>query len=311
MKLISKVLCIGIVVFLITATVPYITAEVSTDSSTDNGSSTGPRIYNGPKEVYDERSSDQEMKARPDKPGKPPVGPKPNPSVNKWAVVIGISDYLGTQNDLQYCDDDARDMYNYLLAEGYPAGNIKLLLDSEANASAIISAIDWLKFWENESSEVVFFYSGHGSWYNGYNDGDTEYRDEAIVSADLYLILDGRLRQRFSKFRSQKISFIFDSCYSGGMDDLVGAWTGATINGRVVVTACGEKQYSYEESALQNGVFTYYYVGTSTSSLQTYNTIEGAFAYAARLARDFVATQYHAHMDPQMYDLYTGYWMFF
>jgi len=309
MKLISKVLCIGIVVFLITATVPYITAEVSTDSSTDNGSSTGPRIYNGPKEVYDERSSDQEMKARPDRPGKPPVGPKPNPSVNKWAVVIGISDYLGTQNDLEYCDDDARDMYNYLLAKGYPAGSIKLLLDSEANASAIISAIDWLKFWENESSEVVFFYSGHGSWYNGYNDGDTEYRDEAIVSADLYLILDGQLRQRFSTFESRKISFIFDSCFSGGMDDLVGAWTGATINGRVVVAACGEKQYSYDgTSTQQNGVFTYFYM----QGLNVKNTIEGAFAYAAPLAHDFVATQYHhAHMDPQMYDLYTGDWTFF
>jgi hypothetical protein len=307
MKLISKVLCIGIVVFLITATVPYITAEVSTDSSTDNGSSTGPRIYNGPKEVYDERSSDQEMKARPDRPGKPPVGPKPNPSVNKWAVVIGISDYLGTQNDLEYCDDDARDMYNYLLAKGYPAGSIKLLLDSEANASAIISAIDWLKFWENESSEVVFFYSGHGSWYNGYNDGDTEYRDEAIVSADLYLILDGQLRQRFSTFESRKISFIFDSCFSGGMDDLGGAWTGATITGRVVVAACGEKQYSYDgTSTQQNGVFTYYYM----NGLNTYNTVEGAFAYAAPRAHDFVATQYHAHMDPQMYDLYTGDWTF-
>jgi hypothetical protein len=308
MKLISKVLCIGIVVFLMAATVSYATAEVSTDSRTDHGSSTGPRIYNGSKEVYDERSANQEIKARPDKPGKPPVGPQPNPFVNKWAVVIGISDYRGTQNDLQYCDDDARDMYNYLFAKGYPAGNIKLLLDSEANASAIMSAIDWLNSWENGSSEVVFFYSGHGSWYNGYNDGDTEYRDEAIVSADLYMILDGQLRQRFSTFESRKISFIFDSCFSGGMDDLVGAWTGATITGRVVVAACGEKQYSYDgTSTQQNGVFTYFYM----EGLNAKNTVEGAFAYAAPLAHDFVATQYHAHMDPQMYDQYLlGYWTF-
>jgi hypothetical protein len=298
-KFLSKIVCIGIAVLLIATTVSYATAETST----------GPRIYNGPKEVYDERSANQEIKAIPDKPGKPPVGPRPDPSVNKWAVVIGISDYRGTQSDLQYCDDDARDMYNYLLVKGYPAGNIKLLLDSNASASAIMSAIDWLNSWESRNSEVVFFYSGHGSTYKDgrYNDGDTEPdgRDEAIVSADLYLILDGQLRQKFSTFESQKISFIFDSCYSGGMDDLVGAWTGATITGRVVVIACGEKQYSYEESALQNGVFTYYYVGTSTSGLQTYNTIEGAFAYAAPLAHDFMA-----HMDQQMYDMYADNWRF-
>jgi hypothetical protein len=310
MKLISKVLCIGIVVFLITATVPYITAEVSTDSMTDHGSSAGPRIYNGPKEVYDERSANQEIKARPDKPGKPPVGPQPNPSVNMWAVVIGISDYRGWQYDLQYCDDDARDMYSYLLDKGYPAGNIKLLLDSEANASAIMSAIDWLNSWETGSSEVVFFYSGHGSWCNGYNDGDTEYRDEAIVSADLYLILDGQLRQKFSTFESQKISFIFDSCFSGGMDDLVGAWTGTTIPGRVVVAACDEKQSSYDgTSTQQNGVFTYFYM-EGLNAKNTVDTVEGAFAYAAPLAQYFVATQYHARMDPQMYDLYTGDWTF-
>jgi len=289
-KFLSKIVCIGIAVLLIATTVSYATAETSA----------GPRIYHGPKEVYDERSADQEIKDKPDKPGKPPVGPQPDPSVNKWAVVIGISDYRGSQNDLKYCDDDARDMYNYLLAKGYPAGNIKLLLDSKATASAIMSAIDWLNYWENGSSEVVFFYSGHGSTYDGYNDGDNEYTDEAIVSTDLYLMLDGQLRQKFSTFGSQKISFTFDSCFSGGMNDLQG-------NGRVIAAACSETQYSYDgTSKQQNGVFTYYYM----NGLSTYNTVESAFTYAAPLAHDFVLQRYHAQMNPQIYDMYTGDWTF-
>lgn len=287
-----KWLCIAVVAFLIAAAASHL--------ATTNTSLL--KAYGGPKIVFEDK--DAEIRGKPAAPpGKPPSD-QPNPSVDKWAVVIGISDYQGVANDLRYCDDDARDMYNYLLAKGYPKGNIKLLLDKKATAKAIISAIDWLNSWEGLNSEVVFFYSGHGSTYDGYNDGDNEYRDEAIVSTDLYLILDGQLRQKFSTFSSQKISFTFDSCFSGGMDDLQGS-------GRVVVAVCGETQYSWDgTSDQQNGVFTYYFVGTPSAGLQTYGTVEGAFAYAEPLARDFVLQQYNAPMDPQMYDQYAGDWTF-
>ena len=39
---------------------------------------------------------------------------RPIPTANKYAVVIGISNYYGTQYDLQYCEDDARDWAQYL-----------------------------------------------------------------------------------------------------------------------------------------------------------------------------------------------------
>lgn len=291
-KGIYKGLCIAVVALLIVTAVSY--------AITANASATV-KVYNGPKEVYRETGA---IKGRPSWLPPPPgqvdkeePTPEPDPSVDKWAVVIGISDYRGRANDLQYCDDDAKDMYDYLIARGYPAGNIKLLLDKGAKASAIMDAIDWLNSWEGPNSEAVFFYSGHGSTYDGYDDGDAEHTDEAIVSTDLYLILDGQLRQKFSTFESQKISFTFDTCFSGGMDDLKGS-------GRVVVAACDETQYSYETSDLKHGVFTYYYVGTDDSGLQTYNTVEGAFEYAAPLADNFVAQNYDAQMDPQIYDQY-------
>jgi len=289
----SKGLCIAVVALLIATAASYvITANASA----------AVKVYNGPKEVYREIGAKGRPSWLPPPPGQvnEEPTPEPDPSIDKWAVVIGISDYRGRVYDLQYCDDDAKDMYNYLLAKGYPQGNIKLLLDKNAKASAIMDAIDWLNSWKGPNSEVVFFYSGHGSTYDGYNDGDTERTDEAIVSADLYLILDGQLKQKFSTFDSQKISFTFDSCFSGGMDDLQG-------NGRVVVAACSETQYSYDgTSDQQNGVFTYYYM----DGLNARNTVEGAFTYAAPLAHDFVAQNYNAQMDPQMYDQYAGDWTF-
>ena len=244
---------------------------------------------------------------KPDKPGKPGGGggggggdPEP-PAADKWAVVIGIADYRGSGNDLQYTDDDAVDMYNYLISRGYPAENIKLLLNSKATARNILKAIDWMNGKETKAaSECVFFYSGHGSTYEGYDDGDGEYVDETIVSADLYLILDGQLRDKFSSFSSQKLTFIFDSCFSGGMDDLAGP-------GRVVVAACAEEQLSWDGSAqMENGVFSYYFL----AGLDSFNTIEGAFNHAAALARDFILNFYNEVMDPVMTDQFGGDWAF-
>lgn len=284
-------ICIGIAATMILSALPCLIAE--TNISFDEE-----KVYTGPKEVYKEEDA---KKGKPDGPpgqgNKPPKddGPQPDPSVDKWAVIIGISNYRGKQNDLQYCDDDAQDMYNYLIAKGYPEGNIKLLLDRGAKAKTIMDAIDWLNSWEGPNSEVIFFYSGHGTTYNGYDDGDTEDTDETIVSADLYLILDGQLSTKFSTFDSQKISFTFDSCYSGGMNDLSGT-------GRVITTACEEEELSWETSNLQHGVFTYYFM----EGLSAFHTVEDAFAYAEPEVVSYTSGNQH----PKLFDNYPGNWEF-
>ncbi len=259
------------------------------------------RIYSGPKIVFEEKNNHETNLGAPQ--GNNPKGKPqpPSPGPDKWAVVIGIADYQGSQNDLLYPDDDAMDMYNYLLSKGYPASHIKLLTNRKATASAIVAAIDWMNTQETQAtSECVFFYSGHGTTYDGYDDGDTEYTDECIVSYNLYLILDGQLHQKFDTFNSQKIAFIFDSCYSGGMNDLL-------LNGRVVDTACAENELSWDGSqAMSNGVYTYYYM----QGLYSENTVEGAHAYAAPLAHDAVQAMYGYPMHPQEYDSYTGTWQF-
>lgn len=288
-----KLVCIAIgILFLVSIAAPVIASAANEDS---NIFKTG----DGFKGVY-------ERKKPPGTPGGGGGGggggkpPKP-PAVDKWAVVIGIADYKGIGNDLLYTDDDAVDMFNYLIEKGYPDDNIKLLLNAKASARNILKAIDWMNGKETKAtSECVFFYSGHGTYYDGYDDGDTEYRDEAIVSADLYLILDGQLKAKFVSYDSEKIAFIFDSCFSGGMDDLAGS-------GRVVVMACAEDQLSYDgPSWMQNGVFTYCYM----QGLEDHNTVEGAFDQAAPEAEYWAYELYGATMNPQMDDQYTGDWSF-
>ena len=47
---------------------------------------------------------------------KPAPQPPPPDAANKWAVVIGIADYSGRENDLWHPDEDANEMASYLVS---------------------------------------------------------------------------------------------------------------------------------------------------------------------------------------------------
>ncbi len=212
------------------------------------------------------------------------VGAAAPESAHRWAIVIGISDYAGTVNDLAYADDDALEMYTVLTETyGFPEDNIALLIDGDASSGAIIDAIASLEASVDASDEVVFFYSGHGARGRA-NDGDKEATDEAIVPYECTvksLIWDGDLRSMFSAYKTNRIVFIFDSCYAGGMNDLGG-------EGRLVLMACSENSLSYEGSwGGGNGQFTYYLVeegmAEGLADIHEKNglvTVEEAFDYA-------------------------------
>lgn len=229
------------------------------------------------------------FRGKPPKPGKPSKGiatgivSEPPPVSDRWAVIIGISDYAGDEYDLEYCDDDAMDFYNALISVyGWSSDHIMLLIDSQAKKTDILAAIDWMETNEDAGDEVLFFYSGHGSGSLHNADNDPERKDECIIPWEItsdYYIWDGDLTEEFSTFESTRIFFYFDSCYSGGMTDLAG-------DGRLICMACGENQVSWEMSEYENGQFTYYFVdqgmlaGKADANNDGVVTCEEAFDYA-------------------------------
>jgi len=174
----------------------------------------------------------------------------------RYAVVVGISDYPGTANDLNYCDDDARDMQAALRdVYGYTETNITTLTDSSATYGAILGAISSVP---EDAGEVVLFFSGHGATANA-EDGDSEKRDEGFVCHDgtnFAYIWDGELRQHLAQFdETARIICIFDICYAGGMKQDLEAPV------RVIAMATTETSLAIEYGdEIQNGEFTYYFV---------------------------------------------------
>jgi hypothetical protein len=184
---------------------------------------------------------------KPDKPTDPEPDPEPTPGtgdgvVRKWALVIGISNYDGTANDLTYCDDDAMDWKNYLQGEGY---SVDLLIDGQADAYGIYDAFQALADKEDADDMVAICYSGHGYY-------ERSVRDSCLVSADLYLLPASEIKTITDTFESQSVFMFLDCCNAGTFSSLVGT-------GWVAGIGSTKTSYTYDgTSDMKNGIYTYY-----------------------------------------------------
>ena len=80
-----------------------------------------------------------------------------------YAIVIGISDYPGSSDDLNYCDDDAIAVYNMLLNDyNFRSENIIYLQDSSASKADIDNAFATIASLISPGDIFFFYYSGHG-----------------------------------------------------------------------------------------------------------------------------------------------------
>ena len=164
---------------------------------------------------------------------------------NKYALVIGISDYADF-SDLSYCDNDARAWEHYLRVKGY---EVRILVDSQATKNAILEGIQWMESMETNESDCAFTFSGHGVYEFGsyicpYDSSLNSYNRD---------ISNSEFGDAFDNFDSEHIFFFFDSCYSGGMDAVTG-------QGRYVTQSSGIHEISYEHYSEQNGLWTYYFL---------------------------------------------------
>jgi len=201
----------------------------------------------------------------------------------KYALVVGISNYSGTANDLQYCDDDATDWKARLQSEGY---TVTSLLDLSATKANIEAAINTLASQSIAGNEIAFIYSGHGSRGN-------------IVTTDLYYINYSWFKTKFSTAKSTKMMFSFDACQIGAMA------TALNATGRVIAVASNKTIYSYDgDATMKNGVFTYYQmIGFDNLG---YVYLEPDCDYACAQMKIW-ATANKVKVAPSYVDSYTGY----
>ena len=144
----------------------------------------------------------------------------------KKALLVGLNDYPGTVNDLSSCLNDIA-AWRSLLMEKYrfTRENIRLLVNERATKKGVVDRLKWLKENVKDGDTLVFIYSGHGSTFTerdglGFLD---EAKDEALCLYDSgdwsNMLIDDELSTLFDGLPPKiNLTFVCDSCFSGGMD---------------------------------------------------------------------------------------------
>jgi len=166
--------------------------------------------------------------------------PNPNPP-HKYAYIVGISDYEGTANDLQYCDEDALAIRDYLQTQGF---TIRMDLDAAATADNIQAGLTWLMNSCQPGDEIAFSYSGHGAKAPTYG--------SSLISADLYYLTHGWVMQYINGANCTKISVTLDCCVAADFHYDV-------TDGTMLATASTNSS-SYDWPPFEHGAWTYFWL---------------------------------------------------
>ncbi len=137
---------------------------------------------------------------------------KKNNVFQKIALLVGVQDYNGTENDLKGTSHDIEQMKELFEKESF---QVKVLSDKNS-----LNILEQLNVYGRELSfqdSFIFYYSGHGSYKKDISGDEDDGQDEMIVLSDgnsNVKLLDDTLYTYFSKIKAKKL-IIFDSCYSG------------------------------------------------------------------------------------------------
>jgi hypothetical protein len=212
-----------------------------------------------------------------------------------WAVIVGVSDYKYL-NDLQYCDDDAREI-SQELSPVWGEDHVRVLTDSQATRANIFSAIEWMADNADANDTVFFSFSGHGSDYlNGYF---CPY--DALPTSVSNDISSSQLASAFWPVNAEKTVIMLDICHAGEFQSSL------TNSGRVIMMASRADELSWESPSLHNSVFGYFLIRAldrfdDADANGDYElSAEEIAQYAAPLTTEFESTQH-----PVLDDRYSG-----
>jgi len=216
--------------------------------------------------------------AAPPRPGEnklPPVR-------NKWALVVGISQFSDSRLSLHYTTKDAKDFAAALVdpkVGRFPQSNVHVLGDTEVPTRRFKEELNWLARSAQEDDLVVIFVATHGTSrkddtadvnYLVTSDTDLSTPDSLFGSSLAMVELSDIVRTRI---KARRTVILLDTCHSGGALSVTKeratglaefAPSGQALDrirqgvGRAILTSSQEEQFSYEGAPFQNGYFTHF-----------------------------------------------------
>jgi len=144
---------------------------------------------------------------------------------NYKALLVGIN-YKKTKYELNGCINDVNSISQYLNSKNISNDSILSLTDDteiKPTKENIVEMFKKLLKDANSGDNLVFYYSGHGSYIVNTSDNkDTEPFDDVLVTIDFKYIVDDDLNEYIHKYLKPDVNLfvLIDCCHSGTMLDL-------------------------------------------------------------------------------------------
>jgi hypothetical protein len=251
--------------------------------------------------------------AAPEKPSEsklPPVR-------QKWALVVGISQFHDPRLNLRYTGKDAKDFEGVLIDPSFgrfPASNVHVLNEGQVTTRKLKEELNWIARMAQEDDLAVIFLASHGTSRSDDNadvnyivtsDTDLQSQDSLFATAMPMVELSDIVRTRI---KARRTAIILDTCHSGAattqLKDRATGLSDSTPSasaldrirqgvGRAILTSSQEDQVSYEGPPFQNGYFTHFLIEALRQN-QGMDTIEQVYAYVKDALPKAVAAQKQA-----------------
>ena len=154
-------------------------------------------------------------------------GPSERIAPARWALIIGISDYINFDDeaggDLPGAERDARAIRDVLVSRQYVSPeNILMLLSHEATRANIEAGLtEWLPQNARPGDQITVFYAGHGSQMWDESGDEDDGLDETLAPADVSLtstefdISDDEFGAWLTSLPTDNVVVVLDNCNSG------------------------------------------------------------------------------------------------
>lgn len=142
-----------------------------------------------------------------------------------FALVIGVADYQNLRK-LPFVDD-AKDVAGLLQDTSYcdyPAGNVRLLEESQVTRSSILEGLSELAELAESKSTAFIYFSGHGGQItDGPSKGQYLLPFDAVYPTDDDLartaISGTEFTAALSAIKAQRLTVVLDCCHAGGIGE--------------------------------------------------------------------------------------------
>lgn len=211
--------------------------------------------------------------------------PPPSPQYDhQFAMLVGISDYQGTEDDMDDSSErDARELHDHLMTS-WPmssVANIQLRTDGGATRNIIEGDFNTIIANAGPNDLTLIYWAGHGGWagYDGEPIDENGGEDGALRTYYTdWGYRDDELAARINAIQGTKV-VILDSCHMGAFADELDLPNTVTL----LSTEESETAATYvfvDPIPLNHKAFSYHFNRAPDINNNGVISIEEAFAYA-------------------------------